>query len=52
MRCSLNLRVQVMILAAAVAGLRALRQRIAVRTSRKPKLSDAQVKALIEAGRR
>ena len=36
----------------AVAGLRALRQRIAARTSRKPKLTDAQVKSLIESGRR
>jgi prevent-host-death family protein len=36
----------------AVAGLRELRQRIAVRLGRKPKLTDAQVKSLIEEGRR
>lgn len=35
----------------AAAGLRALRQRIAVRMGHKPKLTDAQVKSLIEEGR-
>ncbi len=37
---------------AAVAGLRDLRREIAVRQGREPKLTDAQVKSLIEAGRR
>ena len=36
---------------AAVAGLRELRRSIASRMGRKPKLSQAQVKALIEEGR-
>ena len=36
----------------AVAGLRELRQHIATRRGIKPKLTRAQVKALIEEGRR
>ena len=36
----------------AAAGLRKLRQRIAVRLGAKPKLTHVQVKALIEEGRR
>ena len=37
---------------AAVTGLRELRQSIANRRGRKPKLTPAKVKALIEEGRR
>ena len=37
---------------AAVTGLRDLRNRIAVRLGRKPKLTPAQVKSLIDMGRR
>lgn len=37
---------------AAVARLRDLRREIAERQGREPKLADAQVKSLIEAGRR
>lgn len=37
---------------AAVAGLRDLRQEIAAREGDESELTDAQVKALIEAGRR
>ena len=36
----------------AVAGLRALRQRIAARRGNKPKLTHTQIKSLIEGGRR
>lgn len=36
----------------AVAGLRELRLRIAARLGRKPKLTHAEVKSLIEEGRR
>ena len=37
---------------AAVTGLRELREEIARRQGNEPKLTDAQVKALIETGRR
>jgi len=37
---------------AAVTGLRELREKIARRQGNEPKLTDAQVKALIETGRR
>lgn len=37
---------------AAVTGLRELREEIARRQGSEPRLTDAQVKALIEAGRR